>query len=79
MEKRTYLADIIGSGADGDPYRPVVADLGVSWAGQIESDPETGAPLTARALVVVATDDHDALAAHPGIEPVADVEGMDIS
>lgn len=79
MEKRTYLADIVGDGTETDPYRPVVADLGVSWAGRIESDPETGAPLTARALVVVLTDDHDAVVAHPGIDPAGDVEGMDVS
>lgn len=79
MEKRTYRADIVGDGTEGDPYRPIVADLGVSWVGQIESDPETGAPLSTRALVVVATDDHDALATHPGIDPAEGVEGMDIS
>lgn len=67
--QRAYLADIIGSGSDTDPYRPVVADLGVSWAGEIPSDPATGAPLATRALVIVDTADHSILDAHPGVEP----------
>lgn len=68
--KRYYLSPIIGSGSEADPYRPKVADFGVSWAGVIPSDPVTGQPLRPWCLVQVEAPDHAAL--------LADADGLRI-
>lgn len=72
MSKRYYLCDIIGTGSDMDPYRPVVADYGVAWVGVIESNPETGAPIHADTLVLVETDNHAKLRADSRIDALSD-------
>ena len=72
MSKRYYLADIIGTGDETDPYRPAVADHGVAWVGVIESDPLTGAPLYANTVVMVETENHAKLRADSRIDPLPD-------
>ena len=61
--KRYYLSPIIGSGSEADPYRPKIADFGVSWAGIIPSDPVTGQPVRSWCLAQVETPDHTVLLA----------------
>lgn len=77
--KRYYLCDVIGDGdPDVDPtpttgpFRPAVADHGVSWAGMIPSDPVTGHPLHSWSLVVVEAKDHSALRQDARIDPLPD-------
>ena len=61
--KRYYLSPIIGSGTEVDPFRPKIADFGVSWSGVIASDPVTGAPARNWCLILVEAADHAALIA----------------
>lgn len=57
--KRYYLSPIIGTGAWGDAYRDVIADVpGVTRKALIKTDPDTGAPLVPWALVQVSTANH---------------------
>lgn len=76
MAKRLYLCDIIGTGDEFDPYRPAVADLGVSWVGSIpthpEGHPDYGKPAHTWALVLVAAKDHAAVRQHAGVDPLPD-------
>lgn len=76
MAKRLYLCDIIGTGDEFDPYRPTVADLGVSWVGSIpthpEGHPDYGKPVHTWALVLVAAKDHAAVRARTGVDPLPD-------
>ena len=56
MITRIYQCPVIGSGTEDDPFRPSVADAGVSqWSSLSDG------------LVSVTTDDHDAIAALPGV------------
>lgn len=75
--KRYYLCDLIGDGSDDNPFRPAVADLGVSWAGSIVTDdnpnsPTWGRPVYGDCLVIVNTDDHAKLRNVQGIDPMPD-------
>lgn len=72
MAKRYYLCDIIGTGDETDPYRPAVADEGVSWVGDIPVDANTGQPLSTWALVLVATNNHAKLRNKPRIDALPD-------
>ncbi len=78
MAKRYYICDIIGDGTDSmptpttGPYRPSIADLGVSWVGSIPSDPETGSPLHSWTLVLVNTDNHTRVLSAKGVDALPD-------
>lgn len=76
MAKRLYLCDIVGTGDEFDPYRPAVADLGVSWVGSIPTHPaghpQHGHPVHTWALVLVAAKDHAALRKLTGVDPLPD-------
>lgn len=77
--KRYYLCDVIGDG-DPDveltpttgPFRPAVADYGVTWAGTIPSDPVTGHPVHSWALVVVESKDHSEIRKDARIDALPD-------
>ena len=56
--KRHYISPIVGTGSEADPYRPKIADYGVTWSGVIASDPITGRPARAWSLVAVESEDH---------------------
>lgn len=69
--KRYYISKIVGDGTWGNAFRPKVADYGVDWAADIISD-ETGRPLHAEALVIVATNNPAQLRNDPDIDPMPD-------
>lgn len=71
MAKQYYICDIIGTGDETDPYRPVVADLGVAWTGAIPTGPD-GRPTKTWALVLVAAANHAAVRAHKGVNSLPD-------
>ena len=66
--KRYYISPIVGAGTEADPFRPKVADYGVSWAGVIKSDQSTGRPRLPWCLVVVEADSHAAILADADIQ-----------
>lgn len=66
--KRYYISPIVGTGAEDDPYRPKVADYGVSWVGVIPSNPDTGRPVYPWCLVLVEAINHAALLADGAID-----------
>jgi hypothetical protein len=71
---RYYLCDIIGDGQTTETaFRPAVADLGVTMAQVIPTDPVTGRPLFDWCLVLVQTDNHARVAALKGVDPLPDV------
>jgi hypothetical protein len=71
---RYYLSDITGDGQTTETaYRPVIADLGVTLAEVIPTDPNTGRPLHDWCLVLVQTDNHARVAALKGVDPLPDV------
>lgn len=78
MAKRYYICDIIGDGSDVPPtpttghFRPIIADLGVSWVGTIPSDPATGRPLYSWALVMVNTENHARVIEVSGVDALPD-------
>ncbi|SOD42355.1 hypothetical protein [Nitrosovibrio sp. Nv4] len=78
MAKKYYICDIIGDGQDvpptptTGPFRPVIADLGVSWVGSIPSDPVTGHPLHTWTLVLVNTDNHAKVIDAKGVDALPD-------
>lgn len=72
MSKRYYISPIIGTGSEEDPFRPKVADYGVSWAGSIPSNPNTGHPTSPWALVIVNAKNHAALLADGTIDALPD-------
>ena len=69
MLTRRYSCPVIGRGTDDDPYRPVVADMGVGWTADIVTG-EYGRPTQARCIVEVTAADHSALLADSEIEVV---------
>lgn len=71
MSKRFYLCKVFGDGSIDNPYRPAVADHGVSWAGQIATD-DTGKPIYDWALCVVEAKAHAKLIADPAIDALPD-------
>lgn len=70
--KRYYISTIIGDGSEFDPFRPKIADYGVSWVGVIPSDPTTGQPLFPWTLVLVEAISHASLLADRDITPLPD-------
>ena len=64
---RYYLSPIIGTGTEADPYRPKIADYGVSWAGVIQSN-TAGHPAKAWCLVLVEATDHAKLLADTDLD-----------
>jgi hypothetical protein len=73
--RRFYLAPIIGTGTEEDPYRAHVH--GHNHSAVVPSD-EQGHPLHRVALVIVSADDHAQLEDDPSIVPVADLADFDI-
>ena len=71
MAKRYYLTDIIGDGTEENPFRPAVADLGVSWVGSIPTG-DDGRPLKSWALVMVAAQNHALVRTKPGVDALPD-------
>lgn len=71
--RRYYLSQIIGTGTEDDPYRPKIADLRVNHVAVIPSDPVTGKPKFAWALVIVNTANHTALLSDGQIEALPDL------
>lgn len=61
--RRYYLSPIIGTGTEADPYRPKIADYGVSWSCVISSDELTGQPKHPWCVAVVDAADHATLLA----------------
>lgn len=72
MSKRYYISNLVGTGDETDPFRPKIADYGVSWAGSIPSDPITGRPLHPDCMVIVATPNHGRLMADAAIDAMPD-------
>lgn len=72
MNKRFYMADIIGDGTDDNSFRPVVADNSLSWSCSIPCDLSTGIPTQAWALVSVTDDDQSGLLSVAGVYPLPD-------
>lgn len=71
--KRYYLCDIIGDGSQENAYRPALADEAVNWTAVMPaSDPNTGAPVSPWALVVVETNNHARLLSKAGVDPLPD-------
>lgn len=70
--KRYYISPIVGTGAEDDPYRPKVADYGVSWVGVIPSNPDTGRPVYPWCLALVEAINHASLLADRDIKPLPD-------
>jgi len=68
MTKRYYISPIVGTGDEFDPFRPKVADYGVSWVGSIPSNLETGHPLFNWCLVLVNTANHGQLLSDGAID-----------
>lgn len=71
MSKRYYVCNIIGVGSDEDPFRPAVADFGVSWVASILSG-DDGHPVYADCLALVETADHTKLRNAVGVTPMPD-------
>jgi hypothetical protein len=65
MAKRYYVCDVIGDGSEENPFRPVVADLGVNWVGEVSAD-------NTRAFVLVNAVNHAAIIAHTRINALPD-------
>lgn len=70
--KRYYISPIAGDGTEFNPYRPKIADYGVSWVGSIPSDPITGKPLASWVLVLVSANNHGAIISDPAIDSLPD-------
>ena len=59
MAKRYYLSAIIGTGTDGDPIRPAVADYGVNFVAEYPpQDMTTGKYSRMECLVLVDAPNH---------------------
>lgn len=70
--KRYYISPIIGDGSEFDPFRPKIADYGVSWVGVIPNDPATGLPLFSWCLVRVEAINHGVILADNTIDALPD-------
>lgn len=74
MNKRFYLADIIGDGTDeGGDFRAATSDYPVGTTGEMPASPTTGKPLNAWMLIEVFAGDVSALEGDPRIDPLPDV------
>lgn len=71
MSKRYYVCDIIGTGSDEDPFRPAVADLGVSWVASILTG-DDGRPVYTDCLALVETVNHNIVRNTRGVSPMPD-------
>lgn len=69
---RYYLSPIIGTGTESNPYRPKIADYGVSWACVIQSN-TAGHPAKAWCLVLVEAPDQTALRADADLDDFPEV------
>ena len=69
---RYYLSPIIGTGTEADPYRPKIADYGVSWACVIQSN-TAGHPAKAWCLVLVEASDQTTLLADADLDGFPEV------
>ena len=69
---KNYFSRVIGSGTEADPYRLAVSEHPVAWDGELQSDPETGAPVSWWVPVTVEADDdaHAALMTDERISPI---------
>jgi hypothetical protein len=80
LVRRWYLVPITGSGTRDDPYQP--ATLGRGGSAVIpshgEGHPRHGHPKHDVALVLVSSDDHGPLEAHPQVFPIADLADLDL-
>lgn len=72
MSKRYYISNIVGTGSEFDPFRPRIADYGVSWVGSVPTDPVTGRPLNTDCVVIVATANHAVLRGDAAIDAMPD-------
>lgn len=69
--KRYYISPIVGDGSIENPYRPKVADHGVSWSGVIPTD-SAGKPTQSWTLVVVNAKNHSKILADKTIDDLPD-------
>jgi len=67
MPRRYYLCDVIGAGSRLDPYRAIVANLGVNHVAVLN------APASANALVLVNAADHTTLLSHPQLDALPEM------
>jgi hypothetical protein len=75
LVRRWYLAPIVGSGTEGDPYR--VEILGHSGGGPIESG-QDGKPLHKMTVALVSAVDHDDLLGASRIIPLVNLADLDL-
>lgn len=71
--RRYYLARIVGSGTQGDPYRAKAANYGVNHVASVPTDAITGAPLKGYALLLVDAADHAALLGDADLDALPNV------
>ena len=71
--KRYYLSPIVGTGTEEDPYRPKIADYGVSWSCVISSDELTGQPKRPWCVAVVEAADHATLLADTTLDAIPNI------
>jgi hypothetical protein len=74
LVRRWYLAPIIGSGTEADPY--MVETLGQGGSGPIESGAD-GRPCHERTVVLISSSDHSQLLADPRIQAICDLSDLD--
>lgn len=77
MAKRYYICDVLPPDAGKEYYRAAVDDIpGVDASAIIPTHPagppHHGAPIYSWCLAIVATKDHAAVRAHPGVDPLPD-------
>lgn len=71
--KRYYMTDLIGDGSEENPFRPAVANLGVSHVAVFPpQDLETGQYQGTTCLVLVNTVNHAQVIADPRNDPMPD-------
>ncbi len=75
LVRRWYLAPIVGSGTEADPYR--VETLRQAGSGPIESDAD-GRPVNEQTVVLISSTDHGVLMADPRIQPISDLADLDL-
>lgn len=72
MGKRYYLAPIVGTGTDADPYRAATADYNAACTIVPPPTGPDGRPLALWTLAIVGTVDHSALLADATLGPLPD-------
>lgn len=68
MARRFLLCDVIGTGTRADPYRPVVADLPVTFMALIPTD-AAGRPARSWCFVLASATDLSAAVGKTGVDP----------